>query len=392
MSIFGEFLEDFHYYVGRKLGLSSAEINSGLADLAGKPTNFSGHYRVLKKHADTKIKRAFIIEMLKFKIAEFMGTQIYKDHYLKIDKATEKIELERLEYFLSFIFDPDSDWGKWRKMMVELCLETPTENVNLVGELKRLCLPICYAGKINNKAIKFYSPDRRLRNLALTALDSAKHTPEIKTAIKIQVIFLESYYRGMGIDVCLCKYKGNFFTKLRNSLTPTILPFLPKLPLGWYYDPCFYEHIRNIVRGEHNLFKIEWDFLGTIRVANHSILVKSFDRCTNDILECVSSIKDLLFIEPSSVPKQEQSLMLLRGDVGECILNNYGDLSGFTTEKEYDFMRLWYDKDPVYVVCSILKSYNDDGTFNHKKMECLVKARFRCRPHQLKKLKSMICY
>jgi hypothetical protein len=167
MSIFYELREDFHYYVGRKLGLSQAEINSGLSKLVGKPTNFYFYYENLKKYSDVRTKRAFLIEIIKFKMSNFMGTQSYKNHHL-VDEKAKQIELERLEYFISFIFDPDSDWGKWRKMLVEFGLNTPTEHVDLLEELKKLDLPICYSKHINHKSLKFYSPDRSLRNLALT--------------------------------------------------------------------------------------------------------------------------------------------------------------------------------------------------------------------------------
>ena len=88
--------------------------------------------------------------------------------------------------------------------------------------------------------------------------------------------------------------------------------------------------------------------------------------------------------------EQEQALMLLRGDVGECIVSNFYDVAGLATEKEHDFVRQWYDHDPVYVVCSILKSYDEYGVFDKKKMGCFVKSRFRNRPHQLGKLKKIV--
>jgi hypothetical protein len=197
----------------------------------------------------------------------------------------------------------------------------------------------------------------------------------------------------MGVEVSI-KNNDKIVTKKYNKLVvqSNVIPFLPVLPKGWYYEPKFYNYVRNVVRAEHNLFKIEWSLLSILRLPHHSILVKTFDECTNDILECVKSIKDVILMEESSEIDQERALILLRGDIGECVLSNFYDVSGFTNETEYDFIREWYDRDPVYVVCSILKCYDDSGNFDKCKMSRAVRTRFKSRPYQLRKIKRIVSH
>lgn len=398
MSIFKELIGEFPYYVGQKLEVSQQNIRNNLHKLVGKPTNFYAYYEAIKECATLQNRRSFVLELLEKEIEDFMGSDLCKKD---LRDASQKIELETLESYLSFVYCADSDWNQWRKMIVNFGLKSPKENVNIRRELKRIGLPECYEKSINGKSLKYYSADRRLRNLAFTTLSEAKHNKEIKTAFKIQLYFLDKYYRYQGIELKLHNYEGSYFTREVNELWSTKIPFLPKLPGNWYYDYNFYEYIRNVVRGEQNLYNIEWKLTRTIRFDNHSLVVCSLDRTSNDHLSGVESIKDLLYMPDQSDWEQEQALTLLRGDACNAIYTNFTDCYGLKTEKEHKFMRQWFDEDCNYVTTSILKcrtgvapTSRKVGDFDMSKMKQLITSRFYKNKYKLQKMNREIdsCY
>ncbi len=389
MSIFKELIGEFPYYIGQKLEVSQRNIRRNLNKLVGSKTNFYEYYDAIKGCASLQNRRDLVLELLEEEIEDFMGVELCRGDYTRMRAAANKIELETLESYLSFVYCADSDWNQWRKMIVNFGLKSPTEGVNLRLELKRIGLPVCYEKSINGKSMKYYSPDRRLRNLAFASLSEAKHNKEIETAFKIQLYFLDKYYRYMGIELKLHQYKGKYFTREINELWVTGVPFLPKLPGGWYYDYNFYEYIRNIVRGEQNLYKIEWKLTETIRFNNHSIIVYSLDRTSNDQLDGVESIKDLLYMPDQTDWEQEQAYTLLRGDVCSAVYSNFTDHCGLKTDREHRFMHQWFNSDCNYVTLSILKCYTG-GVFDNAKMKKLIRDRFSKNKYKLQKMNQDI--
>ena len=366
MNIFFKIRDDFHWFAGRKLGLSNEEITNNLNTLVGNRTDLYGHYSVLKDDADKDEKRAFLIHLIKYYLSDFMGTEYCLVQEEQIEEKSKEIELDILEKYAANMVKPDGDWNEWRKMIVNFDLSTPSEFVNLTAELKRLGLPSFYERSINKSGLKFYSADRRLRNLAFTSLNSASNEEEFITAELIHRRFLDVYYRQQGINAKIEHFKGSLFGCTSDDSKNYLqirggeqIPFLPLLPPGIMYDAKFYEHVRNIVRGEHNLFKFEWRLAQTIRFGHHDIIVCALDKTSNDCLEQANSYSDLEKLTKQNDVTQNQAITLLKGDYAQCLFTRFLNDSGVKEDEKQNFLRAWLDHDVVFVTSAIEGAYDE---------------------------------
>lgn len=388
MSIFKELIDDFPYYIGRKLGLSQHNICVGLSKLVGKCPDMGNYYDCLKNYAESEDRRVVVTELIKYGIADFMGVTIHPDKTAtKIEKIARDTNIIILERFLSVIFKSDGNWGIWREALNHFGLSTPYEHVDLDGELKRMYLPCGVKKYINKNCLKYYSADRRLRSLAYNTLKYTENKHEINTGCKIQRYYLTVYYRHLGINLNLEQYKGVCFTKEKNDLWSEQSPYLPRLPPNWYYYYDFYKYIRNIVRSELNLCKIEWGISRTIRFDNHRVICDALDSTSNDYLDGVKNIKDLMYMPDQDDDTQEMCLTLLRGDACESIFNVYMDRC-IMKSQDQKLLRAWFEQDHEYVALSISKCYQEDGSFNNKRMDDCIKNRFQNNRCKYKKLKQ----
>jgi len=390
MNLLFKLRDDFHWFVGRKLGLSNQEMTDNLGNLVGKRTDLYGHYSVLKDKSDISERRAFLLEVIQYYLHDFLGTDYCELLSEKIERKSKQIELDVLEGYVSNIVKPDGDWNEWRKMIVNFGLDTPSEFVDLESELKRLGLPKCYKDNINSSAIKFYSADRRLRNLAFTSLKAVSNEEEYITAELIYRRFLDLYYRLQGIDAKIEYYKKSLFgctsdenKNYEQKRLGEEMPFLPALPPGVIYDAKFYEHIRNIVRGEHNLFKFEWKLAKTVRFGHHDMIVMELDKSSNDCLERAQSYGDLEILTQQNDCDQNKAVVLLKGDYAMNIFSTFLNDSGVETDEKQDFLRKWVEHDTSFVISVIEESYVD-GNLDKKKIVDGMWKRLRCRPRVCK--------
>lgn len=380
---------DFHWYTGRVLGLTNSEIENNLYKMIGERTDIFSHYQSLKLESDLFDRRRFLVEALKFYISDFLGTEYceVKDEK-KITYQSNLIELESLEKYLANAVLPDSSFDIWRDCIVEFRLKTPTEDVNLEGELYRLCLPECFIDDINKLAIKCYSPDRSLRNLAICALSNAETDEECATAELINLEYIRRYYNLMGIKISVKKFQKGKIGSLeysKGSKGGENLPFLPKLPCNISYSDQFYSYINNRIRAEHNLFRLEWEFCKTIRFEHHHIIAKNIDKATNDLLSGVKGVNDIILLTKQNDSEQNKTMMLLLGDFGKCFFTLL--TNNVKSDKTERFLHSWYDHDPEWIINAIQMSIID-GELNTRMMSRKIKKYFR-REFKYQHIKDM---
>lgn len=358
--------EDFHHYVGRRLGLRNNEIKNSLGAMVGKRTDFVSHYFVLKNLAECKLQRIVALEILVLYIMDFMGTEWCYNYENYIKCNSKHIKLERIEQYLRNVSLPDGSYGLWIKMLDDFHIDPPSSNINLDGEFRRLGIPEKYATYINQKAYLLYYKDRRFSNLASCVLETAESHEEFYTAEKIQKYFLSFYYRQMGMNNDIKSYRKHLFhCKGVGSSGGLVIPFLPKLcKMKYSFD--FYSYVNNMVRGEHNLFKLEWNMAKCIRFSHHTVVVNSLDKTSNDFLDHVANVKDLFSLTFQNDKIQNDAVRLLTGDYGSCIVSR--TMNSFTIQNDEirKFMQNWYDHCPIYVIKSIEKSTNNGKIDAHK--------------------------
>ncbi len=371
--------DDFHWYAGRTLNLTNSEIENNLHKMIGTRTDLFSHYNSLKLKSDLCTRRIFLVDILKMYISDFLGTEYCEnDDGKKIDCQSNLIELESLEKYLANAVLPDSNFDIWRDCIVELGLKTPTENVDLEAEFDRLDLPKIWTNDINISTIKHYSPDRRLRNLALSALSNAETDEECATAELLNLEYISRYYDLMGITISLKKYqKGKVGSLVFNDgyHGGEELPFLPKLPCNIEYSKEFYCYINNRLRSEHNLFRLEWELCKIVRFGHHSIMVEDMDKTTNDLLFKTSGINDLILLTKQNDLEQNKVMMLLLGDFGKCYFSKFLSDSHCSSDNTKSFLRKWYDHDSQFVINAIQRS-TKNNKLNSRCMSREIKKRF----------------